>query len=62
MALGWKVAVYFLVQQLLIKNLLFNRVPTDSGEESDAEDEHEALKPVKVDIDLGLSAYANARK
>ena len=28
----------------------------------DSEDEATQLKPTKVDIDLGLSAYANARK
>ncbi len=28
----------------------------------DDEDEEDKIKPMKVNIDLGLSAYANARK
>ncbi|XP_013398422.1 nuclear export mediator factor Nemf [Lingula anatina] len=34
----------------------------DSDEEEEDEESSENLKPLKVDIDLGLTAYANARK
>ena len=30
--------------------------------EFDSDEENDHIKPMKVDIDLGLSAYANARK
>lgn len=41
------------------------KVPTDSDKDSDdssVSDDGFDLKPTKIDIDLGLSAYANARK
>jgi len=41
------------------------RYTSDAGEGSDEEstsNTQETLKPMKVDIDLGLSAYSNARK
>ncbi len=34
----------------------------NSDDEDEEELDEDVLKPMKIDIDLGLSAYANARK
>ena len=35
---------------------------TNSDDDDEEELDEDVLKPMKIDIDLGLSAYANARK
>ena len=35
---------------------------TSDFEDEDSESDDYAVKPMRVDIDLGLSAYANSRK
>ena len=46
--------------QLIETILVFYRDPY--MEEADDDEEDSYIKPMKVDIDLSLSAYANARK
>ena len=42
---------------------IFSRDPYDYlNEDDDEEEEDTRIKPMKVEIDLALSAYANARK
>jgi len=49
---------------MLVCTCVASRNPyvTSDFEDEDSESDDSAVKPMRVDIDLGLSAYANSRK
>ena len=49
---------------MLVCTCVASRNPyvTSDFEDEDSESDDYAVKPMRVDIDLGLSAYANSRK